>query len=60
MYNSNSIKSYLVDSKAWMHICKNIFDKKTEKNINSSETWGNYIDNTKTKYEFMGYSYFNK
>ncbi len=42
------VRSYLVDSQAWNHICKNIFDGR--KNIKDSSSWGNYYGNTAPNY----------
>ena len=54
MYANNStVNSYLIDSHAWNYICKNILGSKDKgnKNITNSTDWGNYKDNTTTKYE---------
>ncbi len=49
--NSDSVNSYLVDSQAWNHICKNIFHASKGITTNNSTTWGNYYNNTTTKYQ---------
>ncbi len=48
---SNSVGSYLVDSQAWNHICKNIFNAKKGETANDSKEWGNYYNNTTTDYQ---------
>ncbi len=47
---SSSVNSYLVDSQAWNHICKNIFHAKKGEEANDSTAWGNYSNNTTTDY----------
>lgn len=42
---SNAVGSYLVDSQAWNHICKNIFKAKSGQTANDSTKWGNYNNN---------------
>ena len=49
--NMYSGMSYLIDSHAWNYICKNILADKAKENIITSSNWGNYYDNTMTKYE---------
>lgn len=50
--SNNTAQSYLIDSYAWDIICKKIHTKYgTEKNIRDCSTWGNYYNNTTTKYE---------
>ena len=54
MYANNStVDSYLIDSHAWNYICKNILgsEEKAKKDITNSTKWGNYYNNTTTKYE---------
>ncbi len=52
MYDTNaSVNSYLVDSNAWNHICKNILENIIGKEgLKDSKKWGNYFDNTTTDY----------
>ena len=58
MYKDNvTVNSYLVDSHAWNYICKYILKEKAKKNITDSHDWGNYIDNTTTKYEKLDVLY---
>ena len=42
--NNVGVKSYLVDSQAWNHICSNIFEVGEDTNIDSTD-YGNYFDN---------------
>ena len=49
--NTVGVRSYLVDSQAWNHICKNIYNVKSGQSANDSTTWGNCKDNTTTKYQ---------
>ncbi len=52
MYDGNNyVNSYLVDSQAWNHICKNIFHASKGITTNNSTTWGNYKDNITTDYK---------
>ncbi len=52
MYKENSsVNSYLVDSQAWNHICKNIFHANKGTTANDSTTWGNYYNNKNTDYQ---------
>ncbi len=49
--NEVGVRSYLVDSQAWNHICKNVFDGREEgKSITDSSSWGNYYNNTAPNY----------
>ena len=58
MYKNNTtVNSYLIDSHAWNYICKNILKEKAKKNITDSYDWGNYVNNTKTKYENLDVLY---
>ncbi len=53
MVENNTVKSYLIDSHAWNTICR-IMKKKgklKEEDLNDSTKWGNYCNNTTTKYE---------
>ena len=51
MYSeSNSVGSFLIDSQAWNHICKNIYQTKLHIDIKNSETYGNYINNKVLNY----------
>ncbi len=55
MINTADVKSYLIDSHAWNTICRLIQKKynsdSDKKNVLDSTQWGNYKDNTTTKYE---------
>ncbi len=42
--NNVGVRSYLVDSQAWNHICSNIFEVGTGTSIDSTK-YGNYFDN---------------
>ena len=42
--NAVGVRSYLVDSQAWNHICGNIFNVGEGKDIDSTE-WGNHFNN---------------
>ena len=55
--NMYSGTSYLIDSHAWNYICKYILKEKAKKNITDSHDWGNYVDNTTTKYENLDVLY---
>ncbi len=58
MYANNStVNSYLIDSHAWNYICKNILKGKVGKDITSCSDWGNYKNNTTTKYENLDVLY---
>ena len=51
MYNdSSSVGSFLIDSQAWNHICKNIYQDKLHINIKNSENYGNYHNNKISNY----------
>ena len=47
MYDAekDGVGSYLVDSQAWNHICKNIFKAQQGQTANDSTKWGNYYNN---------------
>ncbi len=49
--------SYLIDSHAWNHICKNIIAAETDKSITNSTDWGNYVNTPTTKYEELDVLY---
>ena len=51
--NAVGVKSYLVDSQAWNHICKNIYRATKGQSSNDSTAWGNYNNNTSTNYESL-------
>jgi hypothetical protein len=52
MVSNDTVQSYLIDSYAWDLVCKKIDTKYgNNKSITNSTTWGNYYDNTTTKYE---------
>ncbi len=51
MVDNSDVKSYLIDSHAWNTICRLLEKKETTKNLKDSTTWGNYYNNTTTKYE---------
>ncbi len=51
MIDNENVKSYLIDSHAWNTICKVIQKKDTSKDILKSSKWGNFKNNTTTKYE---------
>ena len=50
MVTNSGIQSYLIDSHAWDTMCR-VIAKYTNKNLTNSLTWGNYKNNTTTKYE---------
>ena len=43
--NSVGVKSYLIDSQAWNHICKNIYGAVKGTSSNDSTAWGNHYNN---------------
>ena len=47
------VKSYLLDSQVWNHICKNIYKAVSGQSNNDSAEWGNYYNNTTTNYESL-------
>ena len=54
MVSNSTVQSYLIDSYAWDIICKKINSIYGEnRNIRNSTTWGNYYNNTTTKYESL-------
>ncbi len=51
MVNNSDVQSYLMDSHAWNTICRLIEKRDISKDLINSKKWGNYSDNTTTKYE---------
>ena len=58
MYKNNTtVDSYLIDSHAWNYICKTFQDKAGKEITKNYSAWGNYKDNTTTKYENLDVLY---
>ena len=55
--NMYSGMSYLIDSHAWNYICKIFQDKAGKEITKDCSAWGNYRDNTTTKYENLDVLY---
>ncbi len=56
MIKNNDVQSYLIDSHAWDTTCR-VIKKYTNKDITNSTQWGNYYNNTTTKYEDLNTLY---
>ncbi len=57
MISNNGVQSYLIDSHAWDTTCRIIKKYDKTKNLLDSTEWGNYKDNTTTKYENLNTLY---
>ena len=53
MVDNKSVKSYLIDSHAWNTVCRVMKQKEglKDEDLTNSIKWGNYYNNTTTKYE---------